>query len=269
MTQSTALGGQLNLSREFPLGSAINKVPETTAIFWGIKIMSTTVGETIADFLAVDAGLGQTITRLIMATLLALALIVQFRKRAYTPWTYWLTVVLISVVGTQVTDMFTDLLGVSLYISTFVFLVALALVFQRWYKKEGTLSIHKVDSPKREAYYWTAILCTFALGTAAGDLATEAFGLGFQNGLWLFGAAISFTFVAWKKGANAVGTFWVAYVLTRPFGAALGDWLTQAHMDGGLELGTLRVSAVFLSLIILAVGLAQIRVQSRAGSSAT
>lgn len=157
----------------------LNKVPEVTLSFWIIKIMSTTVGETGADFLAVNAGWGQGITRAVMAALLATALWTQLRTRRYTPWIYWLTVVLVSIVGTQITDLLTDGLGISLYVSTPVFAATLAAIFLVWYRVERTLSIHDIVTRGRELFYWAAILCTFALGTAAGDLATEALGLGF------------------------------------------------------------------------------------------
>jgi uncharacterized membrane-anchored protein len=159
------------------LRQLLNKVPEVTLAFWIIKIMSTTVGETGADFLAVNAGFGQGVTRAVMGTLLAIALFLQVRTTRYTPWIYWLTVVLVSVVGTQITDALTDGLGVSLYISTSVFAAALAVIFAVWYSVERTLSIHEVTTRRRELFYWAAILCTFALGTASGDLATEALGL--------------------------------------------------------------------------------------------
>ena len=214
-----------------------NKVPEVTLSFWIIKIICTTVGETGADFLAVNAGLGQGVTRTVMAALLATALFVQLRTRRYTPWIYWLTVVLVSVVGTQITDLLTDGLGVSLYVSTSVFAVLLAAIFFVWYRIERTLSIHDVVTRRRELFYWAAILCTFALGTAAGDLATEALHLGFTLGAVAFGALIAVTYAAWRLGGNAVLTFWIGYILTRPFGAALGDLLTQAKAYGGLGIG--------------------------------
>ncbi len=235
----------------------LNKVPEIALSFWIIKIRSTTVGETGADFLAVNAGLGQGVTRTVMAALLAAALFMQLRTRRYTPWIYWLTVVLVSVVGTQITDLLTDGLGVSLYVSTSVFAVALAAIFFVWYRVEHTLSIHEIVTPRRELFYWAAILCTFALGTAAGDLATEALGLGFTWGAIAFGALIAITYAAWRLGGNAVLTFWIAYILTRPFGAALGDLLTQSKTYGGLGIGALWTSTLFLSVIVLLVGVAQ------------
>ena len=158
------------------------KVPIITATFWTIKILSTTVGETFADYLAVNVGLGPMVTTGMMLVLLAAALVLQFRSRAYTPWIYWTTVVLVSIVGTQITDFFTDTLGVSLYVSTAVFTVILAVVFTVWWRQERTLAITAIDTPRRERYYWGAILTTFALGTAGGDLATEALSLGFRNG---------------------------------------------------------------------------------------
>ncbi|SOE71286.1 Uncharacterized membrane-anchored protein [Burkholderia sp. D7] len=246
-------------------GSArwLNKVPEVTLSFWIIKIMSTTVGETGADFLAVNAGWGQGATRAVMGALLAAALFTQLRTRRYTPWIYWLTVVLVSVVGTQITDLLTDGLGVSLFISTSMFAVALAVIFTVWYRVERTLSIHDVVTRNRELFYWAAILCTFALGTAAGDLATEALGLGFTWGAVAFGTLIVTTYGIWRMGGNAVLTFWGAYILTRPFGAALGDLLTQAKIYGGLGIGAMWTSAVFLSVIVTLVAVAQFSAGAR------
>lgn len=246
-------------------GSArwLNKVPEVTLSFWIIKIMSTTVGETGADFLAVNAGWGQGATRAVMGALLAAALFTQLRTRRYTPWIYWLTVVLVSVVGTQITDLLTDGLGVSLFISTSMFAVALAVIFTVWYRVERTLSIHDVVTRNRELFYWAAILCTFALGTAAGDLATEALGLGFTWGAVAFGTLIVTTYGIWRMGGNAVLTFWCAYILTRPFGAALGDLLTQAKIYGGLGIGAMWTSAVFLSVIVTLVAVAQFSAGAR------
>lgn len=241
-----------------PEPSWLNKVPEVTLSFWIIKIMCTTVGETGADYLAVNAGLGQTMTRVGMTALLIAVLFVQFRQRSYTPWIYWLTVVLVSIVGTQITDLFTDGLGVSLYLSTSVFAVLLAAIFAIWYAVERTLSMHEIFTRRRELFYWSAILCTFALGTAAGDLATEALGLGFTWGLVIFSALIAVTHAAWRVGGNAVLTFWIGYILTRPLGASVGDLLTQAKTYGGLGLGAMWTSALFLCVIVMLVGAAQI-----------
>ena len=235
----------------------LNKVPEVTLSFWIIKIMSTTVGETGADFLAVNAGWGQGVTCSVMAALLAAALFTQLHTRRYTPWIYWLTVVLVSVVGTQITDLLTDGLGVSLYVSTSVFASALATIFFVWYRVERTLSIRDIVTRSRELFYWAAILCTFALGTAAGDLTTEALGLGFTWGAVVFGSLIGATYAAKRMGGNAVLTLWIAYILTRPFGAALGDLLTQAKTYGGLGMGAMWTSALFLSVIVMLVAVAQ------------
>lgn len=231
----------------------LTKVPVITATFWVIKVLSTTVGETFADFLTVDVGLGPVITDLAMIIVLAVALTVQLRKRAYTPWTYWLCVVLVSIVGTQITDFFTDTLGVSLYVSTAVFAVLLAVVFTAWYRQEGTLAITSVDTRRREVFYWAAILVTFALGTATGDLATEALSLGFRNGVLIFGGLIALTYLVRRLGASAVLTFWIAYVLTRPLGASLGDLLTQDASLGGLGLGASLTSVLFGVVIVALV----------------
>ena len=240
--------------------NALNKVPAITLSFWIIKILSTTVGETGADYLAVQAGLGQVVTRTGMALLLAASCFLQIRARRYIPSLYWITVVLVSVVGTQLTDLLTDDLNISLYASTVVFAGVLGILFMVWHRSERTLSMQHIDTRNRELFYWGAILCTFALGTAAGDLATEAWGLGFVWGLLFFGSLIGVTFLAWKMGANAVLSFWIAYILTRPLGASLGDLLTQSRNYGGFGMGTMWTSALFLSVILLLVMQAQMRI---------
>jgi uncharacterized membrane-anchored protein len=231
----------------------LNKVPEVTLVFWIIKIMSTTVGETGADYLAVHVGLGTSMTGAIMLCVLAAAMTVQLRARCYVPWIYWLTVVLVSVVGTQITDALTDKLDISLYTSTVGFAVALAMTFAVWYGTERTLSINTIVTTRRELFYWAAILFTFALGTAAGDLATEAVGLGFNLGVVVFGALIAAIAAAYHFRANAVLTFWLAYILTRPLGASLGDLLSQSRTYGGLGLGTIYTSLAFLTVIVALV----------------
>ncbi|MGY3487416.1 putative membrane-anchored protein [Bradyrhizobium sp. USDA 4011] len=237
-----------------PIGRSMqNKVPEVTLVFWLIKIMSTTVGETGADYLAVHVGLGTTVTGLLMITLLAAVLAIQLRMDRYVPWVYWLTVVLVSIVGTQITDALTDKLEISLYVSTAAFAIALAATFAIWFSVEGTLSIHSIVTKRREVFYWAAILFTFALGTAAGDLATEALGLGFNVGVVAFAALIAAIAAAYALGADAVLTFWLAYILTRPLGASFGDLLSQAREYGGLGLGTIYTSLAFLTVIVALV----------------
>jgi len=234
-----------------------NKVPAVTLSFWIIKIMSTTVGEMGADFLAVNAGWGQALTDAVMAALLLGALSAQLHTRRYTPWLYWLSVVLVSIVGTQITDLLTDGIGVSLYISTAVFALMLVAIFFVWYQVEHTLSIRDIVTRRRELFYWAAVLCAFALGTAAGDLTTEA--LGFGLGAVAFGMLIAIACAIWRVGGNVVLTFWLAYILTRPFGAALGDLLTQARTYGGLGIGAMWTSALFLTVIVILVAVAQLR----------
>ena len=229
----------------------LNRVPEVTFAFWVIKILSTTSGETAADYLNDGLGLGLTITTVVMTALLAVALAAQFRTRRYTSGIYWTVVVLISIVGTLITDNLTDVVGVELWVSTLVFSVLLAVTFTIWFVRERTLSIHTILTRRREAFYWVAILFTFALGTAAGDLITEGFGLGYLWGTVLFTAAIALVVVArYVFSINAVLCFWAAYVLTRPLGASVGDLLSQSPDDGGLGLGTTVTSAVFLVVIV-------------------
>lgn len=237
-----------------PARRMLNKVPEVTVIFWVIKVLATTVGETAADFLNVDLGLGLTVTSIVMAVLLIAALVVQFELRRYIPAVYWLAVVLISVVGTLITDNLTDSLGVPLWVTTAVFAAALAATFAVWALSEKTLSIHSIRTTRRETFYWLAVLFTFALGTAAGDLVAEGLNLGFFVGLLVFAAAIVLVAVAYVVfRLNAALAFWIAYILTRPLGASAGDLLSQPTADGGLGLGTTGTSLLFLAVILTLV----------------
>ncbi|HMY09614.1 MAG TPA: hypothetical protein PKE34_08300, partial [Marmoricola sp.] len=230
-------------------------VPEITLYFWLIKILCTTVGETAADYLNGTLGFGLTATSAIMAGLLAIALTAQFRARRYIPSVYWISVVLISVVGTLITDNLTDNLGISLFVSTGVFAVCLAATFGIWYSRERTLSIHTITSTPREAFYWLAVLLTFALGTAAGDLIAEKLAFGYGPSVLVFGALIAIIAIAWKKfGLNAVTAFWTAYILTRPLGASIGDFASQPASSGGLGIGATGTSLIFLTAILGLVG---------------
>lgn len=232
----------------------LNKVPLVTFAFWVIKILATTVGETGADFLNFNLGFGLTKTSLLAALVLAGFLWLQLRQDRYVPWIYWICVVFLSIVGTLITDNLTDNFGVSLTVTTTVFAIALAATFLLWHRAEHTLSIHDITSPARERYYWLAILFTFALGTAAGDLVSEQMGLGYALSGAIFGGLILLITIGYyAKVIGSVLAFWSAYVLTRPLGASAGDYLTQAPKDGGLGLSTMTVSAVFLVIIVILV----------------
>lgn len=227
-----------------------NKVPEVTLVFWIIKILATTVGETAADVLSETLKLGLVVTSCVMAALLVVALIVQFRAKKYVPVIYWIVVVFISVVGTLISDNLVDNMGVSLVTTSIVFAIALAVVFVAWYAVEKTLSVHTINTTRRELFYWAAILFTFSLGTSAGDLLSERLGLGYALSALMFGAGIAVIIVAYRLGMNGVLAFWIAYILTRPLGASMGDLLTQSRDNGGLGLGTISTSLVFLVIII-------------------
>ncbi len=232
----------------------LNKVPEVTLWFWIIKILCTTVGETAADFLNTNLNLGLTGTSLIMGVLLIIVLIYQFKTKKYTPSIYWLSVVFISIVGTLITDNLTDNFGISLVLTTIVFSVALIATFIAWYKKEGTLSIHSIFTQKRELFYWLTILFTFALGTASGDLLAETLSVGYLLSAIIFAGGIALTYVAYKKfNLNPILAFWIAYILTRPLGASIGDYVSQNQTSGGLGLGTVITSALFLTAILSTV----------------
>ncbi|MEO7263578.1 MAG: hypothetical protein ABIW38_01640 [Ferruginibacter sp.] len=232
----------------------LNKVPEITLYFWVVKILCTTVGETAADLLNESLNLGLTGTSAVMAVLLIITLFFQFKANKYIPAVYWLAVVLISVVGTLITDNLTDNFGVSLQLTTVVFATALAITFIIWYSVEKTLSVHKINTVSREGFYWLAILFTFALGTAAGDLVAESLQLGYLLSAGIFAGLILMSWLAYKYfKLNAVLTFWIAYILTRPLGASIGDYLSQSPADGGLGFGTVVTSIIFLLLILATV----------------
>ena len=236
------------------IATQFNRVPKVTVDFWLIKLMAVTMGETAADYLAVNLGFGLTAASLIMTAILIGALVLQFGQKRYVPWSYWLAVVLISIVGTLVTDNLVDNFGVSLITTTIGFTIALAATFAAWYASEKTLSIHKVFTFKREAYYWLAILFTFALGTAAGDMVAELFGLGYLATGILFGMIIASLGLGYALlGLDPILGFWLAYIFTRPLGASFGDLLSQPTKFGGMGLGTIITSALFLAAIIAIV----------------
>lgn len=234
-----------------PDRAVFNKVAEVTVFFWIAKVMATTVGETGADYLIFNLKFGLANTAYLMAAVLVAVLAVQIVMRKYSPWMYWLAVVMVSIVGTLITDSLVDNFGVRLETTTLVFSAALAATFLAWYASENTLSVQTVSTRRRELFYWLAILLTFALGTAAGDLLSEQWQLGYAKSGFIFAgliAAVMFAYYVLKL--NAVAAFWAAYVLTRPLGASLGDFLTQSPTNGGLGLGTTGTSIGFLMVIL-------------------
>jgi len=231
-----------------------NRVPKVTADFWLIKLMAVTMGETAADYLNVQIGLGLTTTSVLVSAILAGALVWQFAQKKYVPAFYWLSVVLISIVGTLITDNLVDNFNVPLLDTTIFFSVALAGTFVLWFLAERTLSIHSIFTNRREAFYWLAILFTFALGTATGDLVAEKFALGYLATGVLFGMIIvSLSVGYFFLGLDAILSFWLVYILTRPLGASFGDLLSQPAQYGGLGFGTIVTSCVFLGAIAIIV----------------
>jgi uncharacterized membrane-anchored protein len=232
----------------------VNRVPEVTLVFWILKILATTVGETAADVLSTTFKLGTVVTSYVMAVLLLISLVFQLRAKRYVPPIYWIVVVFISVVGTLISDNLVDNLGVPLSTTSLIFTVALVAVFIIWYLSERTLSVHTIYTVGRELFYWAAILFTFSLGTSAGDLLSERLGLGYPLSAVMFAAAIALIYLAYRvKLMNEVPAFWLAYILTRPLGASMGDMLTQEKDAGGLGLGTIPVSVVCLLGIVVGV----------------
>jgi uncharacterized membrane-anchored protein len=230
---------------------ALNRVPAVTFYFWLIKVLATTVGETGADYLSSTLNLGLAITSYVMSAVLLLVLFNQFRLKRYVPASFWLVVVLTSIVGTLITDRLVDELGVSLVTTTISFSIVLLAVFAIWYAKEKTLAMRSINTAKRELFYWLAVLFTFALGTATGDLLAESLKLGYAQAALIFGIAIAIIAIAhFYFNMNAILAFWLAYILTRPLGASIGDLLSQPVENGGLGFGTVGTSMLFLSIIV-------------------
>lgn len=242
--------------RALPESAPVNRVPEVTPGFWIIKLTAVTMGETAADFLAVNLGLGLGATTVLMTAVLGAAMLWQFRQQRYVPPVYWTAVVLISIVGTLITDNMTDAFGIPLLDSTIGFTLALAATFAAWWMSERTLSIHEVFTFRREAFYWLAILFTFALGTAVGDLISEQFNVGFGGTGVLFGLIIaSLALGYFAFGLGGMWAFWLCYIFTRPLGASFGDLLAQPAEYGGLGFGTIVTSFAFLVVIAGTVAL--------------
>ncbi|MDX1808128.1 MAG: hypothetical protein R3331_01180 [Sulfurospirillaceae bacterium] len=227
------------------------RVPEVALLFWIVKSLSTTVGETTSDFF-VNLGLGMPLVAIIVALAMGVLFYMQFGKyKKYIPVIYWTLVVLMSIEGTLITDMLVDTMGVSLITLTIVFSIAMLIGFALWHKREGTLSIHSINTTSREAYYWVVILIAFALGTAAGDLISEKLSQGYGVALALFAGLIVIIAVAhYLFKLNSILAFWLAYILTRPLGASLGDYLSQSPKDGGLGFGLGMINIVFFSIIV-------------------
>ncbi len=249
------------MSRFFPIAHAprlvpltASKVPEVTFLFWIVKVLTTGMGETTSDFLV--RSIGPAVAVGIGTTLFAAALVLQLAAARYLPWVYWLAVAMVSVFGTMAADVTHIVLGVPYLVSTIAFAVVLAVVFFVWHRSEGTLSIHSITSRRRESYYWAAILVTFALGTAAGDMTARTLHLGYFVSGVVFAVVIAIPAVAFRIGAfNAVFAFWFAYVVTRPLGASFADWMGVSHARGGLQWGTGPVSVALAVLIVAGVAI--------------
>ena len=232
---------------------SLKKVPEITLVFWAVKILTTGMGETTSDFFAThtDPALAVGLTGLG----LVLSLVLQFRTDRHVPWVYWLSVVMVSIFGTMAADVFHVVLGVPYLFSTAFYAAALVAVFVLWHTLEKTLSIHSVDSFRREGFYWAAVLVTFALGTAGGDLTATTLGWGYWWSGILFAGLILLPAAGfyWFRPGE-VPAFWAAYILTRPLGASFADWAGVPAARGGLGWGTGPVSLVLFTLIVLLVG---------------
>ncbi len=231
----------------------LTKVPEVTAIFWLTKVLTTGVGESTSDYLVKQIGPAGAV--FLAGLALAGAMAWQFKAPRYMPGVYWLAVTMVAVFGTLAADALHKGLGVPYYASTVFYALVLAGVFIVWHRTEGTLSIHSIYTRRRETFYWAAVLATFALGTAAGDMTARTFGWGYGTSAVVFAFLIAIPAIAyWTTDLSPVLLFWSAYVLTRPLGASIADWLGKSKDLGGLGIGDGTVSAIGVVLIAMLVG---------------
>jgi uncharacterized membrane-anchored protein len=229
------------------------RVPEITAYFWIVKALSTAMGEATSDFLVNRLHPGPAVVLGFLGFVVSIVL--QFRMQRYWAWTYWFAVVMVGVFGTMAADVLHKGLGVPYVASTLLYAAVLAAVFVVWHRTEHTLSIHSVDTPRREAFYWAAVVATFALGTAAGDLTATTFALGYGWSIVLFAAIIAIPAVGYRWfGWNAVLSFWFAYVVTRPLGASFADWVGKPTSAGGLGVGDGTIAVILTAAIAVFVG---------------
>lgn len=229
------------------------KVPEITVFFWIIKVLTTGMGETTSDFLVHQ--INPVIAVAIAGVCFFAALVLQLLARRYIPWIYWLAVVMVAIFGTMVADAIHIVLGVPYVFSVIFFSIALAAVFIVWYASEKTLSIHSIYTLRRELFYWAAVVTTFALGTAVGDMTATTLHLGY----FLSGVLFAFLFILPAVGyrlfgLNGVFAFWFAYIMTRPLGASFADWLGRPQGFGGVGVGTGRTSIILAIIIVAFVG---------------
>lgn len=228
----------------------LRKVPEITIVFWLVKLLTTAIGESTSDFLVFR--INPYIAVALGGVGFVIALALQFSARRYQPWIYWLTVVMVAIFGTMAADALHIQLGIPYVILTIFFATALAIVFATWYMTEKTLSIHTINTRRREVFYWTTVMTTFALGTAAGDMTAISLKLGYFSSILLFTLLITMIALAhWLFRLNRVVTFWFAYVLTRPLGASIADWTGKSQTVNGLGLGDGYVSLCLAALIIV------------------
>jgi uncharacterized membrane-anchored protein len=241
------------------------RVPDPTAMFWVLKLLTTGVGEVASDFLV------KTFDPVPVVLLAAVGFVavaaLQLRARRYVPWRYWAFVLAVAVFGTMIADVAHLVIGIPYAISTPLFALVLAAVFVAWRRTEGTMSVHSVDTRRREFFYWATVISTFALGTAFGDLTATTLGLGYLGSAFLFAGLFAVPAGLFRFGLPATAAFWWAYVLTRPLGASIADWLALPSARGGLDLGYPAITGVGVALIAIGVAAVQRRaVSSRAGA---
>jgi uncharacterized membrane-anchored protein len=235
-----------------PARYAASKVPLITAYFWIIKLLSTAMGEATSDYMV--RTINPVIAVLFGFAGFAIAMVLQFRAKAYNAWIYWLAVVMVAVFGTQAADVLHIKFHVPYVASTTFYAIVLAVIFILWYRTEGTLSIHSIRTPRRELFYWATVLATFALGTATGDLTAKTLNLGYlASGIWFLVAFAAVAVAHWKFGLNPILAFWIAYVLTRPVGASFADYIAFPQSVGGLGVGHGPVALVLTVVIVILV----------------
>ncbi|RWU22330.1 hypothetical protein DM813_14215 [Pseudomonas alkylphenolica] len=235
----------------------MNKLPQITLAFWVMKICATTLGETAGDLLSMTLNVGYALSSVMLISVFLVTLVTQLLSRTYHPVLYWLVILSTSTAGTTMSDFMDRTLGLGYATGSAILIGILMLTFALWRLSGNPLDVNRITSRKGELFYWVAILFSNTLGTALGDYLADDSGLGFAGGALLIGSAIALVVVAryWTRISTVV-LFWIAFVLTRPFGATLGDFLTKPHEKGGLDFGTVGSSAVLGAVLLVLIGMA-------------
>jgi len=246
----------------------LHKIAGVTIIFWVMKIIATTLGETLGDYLSMTLNLGYAVGLGITFTAFLLVLALQLQAKKYVPSYFWLVIIATTTLGTEISDYLDRSLGLGYALGSLILFTGLGLTLHFWYKKYNSLSISDITEPMKETYFWVAVLFSNSLGTAFGDLLSDALGLSYLNGaLITLGVILIVIALHYYTSINRVFLFWLAFIFTRPFGATFGDFLTKPLAKGGLDLGTLNATIISCLLMMVLIGVSHYSILGQSDKS--